>query len=278
MKEIVFNCKLKFIKCKKLLKILIVIACIIIFLIVLYFFLPLYSKLSAETKAVITALAGALVGGFCSLGGSIWVNSQQVKQKNKISLNDLVYKPLYDELLKNKQSYDNDKKYSSHINVLNDSKSGNYHNHYEWEKIKNNNKYILVPKDIKNTMNELESIIVEYNKVKISSETVKYFNTLLDKYGLENIKTISTMSDYKYFILNKKENDFFNLFKGQEDKKHEIDQELKLKLNKEFMKECFDLPSVEKARKLYDEYICYQNNIIKLLAEDIKSISDRYGN
>ena len=83
------------------------IACIVL-LIILILMLIIFNKFSildkiknwdGETIAVAGTLLGAIIGGIFTLIGSIYVNKKQIKAQTNIKKKNLIYKPLYDELM-----------------------------------------------------------------------------------------------------------------------------------------------------------------------------------
>ena len=58
-------------------------------------------KFSSEAIGVTGTLLGAFIGGFFSLAGSVWVAKMQNKAQREVLKKNIIYKPLYDELIKN---------------------------------------------------------------------------------------------------------------------------------------------------------------------------------
>lgn len=56
-------------------------------------------KVSPSMVGVIGAVIGAIVAGVLALFGSIYVHNNQMKSKSAIFRKNVIYKPLYDELI-----------------------------------------------------------------------------------------------------------------------------------------------------------------------------------
>lgn len=54
---------------------------------------------NAGLFGVVGTLLGAFIGGVFSLMGSVWVNNKQQKAAQNIKRKNIIYSPLYDELI-----------------------------------------------------------------------------------------------------------------------------------------------------------------------------------
>lgn len=78
------------------------------------------NNLDSTKIGVLGTLFGALIGGTMSLFGSVWVNSKQQKAKKYIMRKNLIYSPLYDELVKRKEEAFSEQKYPTDVKFVKD--------------------------------------------------------------------------------------------------------------------------------------------------------------
>lgn len=95
---------------------------IIFTFVVIFFLVKIYKsynfkriKNNPTTFGVIATLLGAVIGGVFTLLGSIWVNKREQKSIYNLRRKNIIYNPLYDELINIKSNILEKNQYSSHI-------------------------------------------------------------------------------------------------------------------------------------------------------------------
>lgn len=162
---------------------LMIIAVICGFLIMIYILLKTKQDFITEVyeynignSELYSALMGTIIGGAISLISSIWVSNRQIKIAAEIKRKEEIYKPLYNEMLVLEQVMFNPDIYFHKIYF-----SKNYKveapNYLEWNKIKYSTYYIEIDNVLKNKMDELMNIIIEYNDM-YSKSTFELENIL----------------------------------------------------------------------------------------------------
>ena len=114
---------------------------------------------------VIGTIIGAIVGGVFTLLGSFLVNSKQVKAQNRKRQKDIIYKPLYDELIRihNVELINNP--YPQVVFFRDNDPSFYYSVNYSaWDRVKADSRYLEVDKHLKIQMEKFFASAVEYNK------------------------------------------------------------------------------------------------------------------
>lgn len=108
-------------------------------------------------------LLGAVIGGFLSLMGSLWINSKQQRATQNIKKKNVIYSSLYDELVD----------IQNRILVLNpypnyvvfekgDQTMTPYPQFSAWGRLKADTRYLEVPNILVKKMEQLESAIQKY--------------------------------------------------------------------------------------------------------------------
>lgn len=108
-------------------------------------------------------LLGAVIGGFLSLMGSLWINSKQQRATQNIKKKNVIYSSLYDELVD----------IQNRILVLNpypnyvvfekgDQTMTPYLQFSAWGRLKADTRYLEVPNILVKKMEQLESAIQKY--------------------------------------------------------------------------------------------------------------------
>lgn len=120
-------------------------------------------KLDPTKIGVLGTLFGALIGGIMSLFGSVWVNSKQQKAVQTIKRKNLIYSPLYDELMKKQEEIFLSKRYPSRVEFAKEAvKYTPWPCYSAWERIKSDTRYLEVPEKLKDQMESLECAIQDY--------------------------------------------------------------------------------------------------------------------
>ena len=137
-----------------------------------------------------SALLGALVGGFFSLTGSIGVAKMQQKSQREILKKNTIYKPLYDELMKNddilrsKNPFPMDVWCDTNPRTIVESPS-----FAAWNRIQRDNRLLDVPESIQTQMNDLEETIERYLRLRrgVGTPVQKICYETLKAQGKENV-------------------------------------------------------------------------------------------
>ena len=141
-------------------------ACVLIG-IVLYFaaqaYKGIYPNISETSKGIIGTLLGALVGGSFTLVGSLTINKRAQKTINAIKRKNVIYKPLYDELIEiHKRTLPSDP-YPDYVGLDKDSRQlYGCPNYTAWGRIKNDARYFEVPPKLTKAMEKLYDAIKTY--------------------------------------------------------------------------------------------------------------------
>lgn len=121
------------------------------------------NNMDSTKVSVLGTLFGALIGGTMSLFGSVWVNSKQQKAAQTIKRKNLIYSPLYDELMKKQEEIFLSKRYPSRVEFAKEAvKYTPWPCYSAWERIKSDTRYLEVPENLKDQMESLECAIQNY--------------------------------------------------------------------------------------------------------------------
>lgn len=137
-----------------------------------------------------SALLGALVGGFFSLAGSIGVAKMQQKSQREILKKNTIYKPLYDELMKNDDILRSENPFPMEVwcdtNPRTIVESPSF---AAWNRIQRDNRLLDVPESIQTQMNDLEETIERYLRLRrgVGTPVQKICYETLKAQGKENV-------------------------------------------------------------------------------------------
>ena len=124
-----------------------------------------YSKISETTKGIIGTLLGAIVGGFFTLAGSLVINKNAQKATNAIKRKNVIYKPLYDELMEVHTEILPNNPYPHFINFEKGQQTMIKHPQYTvWGRIKKDARIFEVPAKLNKVMDELYKAIEKYQE------------------------------------------------------------------------------------------------------------------
>lgn len=151
----------------------------IIFTFVIIFFLVKIYKSYNFTKitnnpttfGVIATLLGAVIGGVFTLLGSIWVNKREQKSIYNLRRKNIIYSPLYDELINIKRNILEKNQYPVYIAFGIGQQTIIPHPQYSaWDRIKNDTRYLEVPLLLKDQMEKLYDTLREYISIRNSAD------------------------------------------------------------------------------------------------------------
>ena len=150
-----------------------------------------------------SALLGTLVGGFFSLAGSVGVAKMQQKAQKEVLRKNTIYKPLYDELIKNDRMLTQESPYPRSIKLNNERLS------FEpalqfciWTKIKDDSRFLEMPEAISKRMIELQQLAEDFIEVMRTAVIAldECWKESQIKFGIEPAD-YSSMSEWEIAII-----------------------------------------------------------------------------
>ena len=122
-----------------------------------------YSEISETSKGIVGTFLGAVVGGCFTLLGSLSINKNAQKAVNAIKRKNIIYKPLYDELMNIHSEILPAYPYPAFIDFKKDLQTLQNHPQYTvWGRIKKDARIFEIPKRLKDGMEELYKVIEVY--------------------------------------------------------------------------------------------------------------------
>lgn len=270
--------KLFLLKYKKIISILL----LIVFAIILSFgFCKVSSKMIIENPTVfgvIGTLVGAVIGGFFSLMGSVWVNSKQQRATQNIKRKNVIYSPLYDELVDIQDRILQQNPYPRYIAFEKETQTIiPYPQFLAWKRIKADSRYLEVPNILIKQMDELENVIHRYLEVrqKVSDEVQAILNDILKENELK-ICCIRNIGDViSSDILSNNKIDIYN--KAMEyGREKQLDDDIRMDVNKKIYDRCDKNITVLEVRKRYGDWMKIQQETIEILGLLIKQVLLKY--
>lgn len=133
------------------------------------------SKLSDTNFAVLGTLLGAIVGGVFTLIGTNYTNKQHLKAQTQIKKKNLIYKPLYDELVEIQNQIFVSNPFPQHININKHEMvlPKNSPQYTVWDRIKDDSRYLETPNHLKKEMEKL------YQSIYLYTESMQGINEIL---------------------------------------------------------------------------------------------------
>jgi protein-S-isoprenylcysteine O-methyltransferase Ste14 len=279
---------MKFLKFKykilKYNKLIMVITIIIISVIISYFsqdILRLRALENPSLLGVYGTLLGALIGGTFTLIGSVWVNNRHIKAQTNIKRKNLIYRPLYDEIVEIHNIILVENPFPNYVVFEKRQQTMTRHPQYTaWQRIQNDTRILQTPDILRNQLNKLYASIEDYLKNRyVVNEVIK---GTLNKILIEEINLscpITNIGDViSHDILLDNNKNFFvdkSLFFNEEDIKEFTQEKLEL-VNIKIYEECSQLKEVVKIKQLYNKWLQEQENTIELLSILIKTINLKY--
>lgn len=240
-------------------------------------------KVSPSMVGVIGAVIGAIVAGVLALFGSIYVHNNQMKSKSAIFRKNVIYKPLYDELIEIKNILKDKNPYPTYVTFSKGQQTLTPHPQFSaWGRIKNDSRLIQTPQYLADGFEKLYEAVYEYLngfsdacadiQDKINEILFEKHNT---KCTIQNLGS-AVISD---IILKKKPRgtllkDYIDPY-ALESRKSITDDEL-LELDDLVYEECHRLESVKKLIVSYNGWLDKQDELITTLRTLIKLISIKY--
>ena len=258
---------------------------IIFTFIVVIFLLKLYKSYNLTiitndptTFSVIATLLGAVIGGVFTLLGSIWVNKREQKSVYNLRRKNIIYSPLYDELINIKCNILEKNQYPGYIDFGIGQQTIIPHPQYSaWDRIKNDTRYLEVPLLLKDQMEKLYDKLREYISIRNSAnaEIKEIVNKVLVMNGLEPSTIINLGDVLSSDILQGEDVDIFNeIYISKEN--CNISKELVKKINLQVLNLANELSSLNNIRRVYILWMQEQDKAIEILSLLIKEIMQKY--
>lgn len=230
-------------------------------------------QLSVE-EGSFSALLGALVGGFFSLAGSIGVAKMQQKSQREILKKNTIYKPLYDELMKNDDILRSENPFPMEVwcdtNPRTIVESPSF---AAWNRIQRDNRLLDVPESIQTQMNDLEETIERYLRLRrgVGIPVQKICYETLKAQGKEDVLFTNIGDMVSGAVLNT-DIDRVLEYITEYNNKTEDDE----KIAQEIYNACLETEDIRKTKELQKKWRDMQNGILDELAMRIKYISMKY--
>lgn len=162
---------------------------------------------------VLGTLLGAIIGGVFSLMGSVWVNSKQQRAVQNIKRKNVIYSPLYDELVDIQNSILEQNPYPNYIVFKKDRQTILPHPQFSaWSRIKADTRYLEVPDLLRKQMDKLENSIHEYQEIRgiVNDEIKDILNSVLVDNGLSPCTIINIGEVISRDILSNRHIDIYH--------------------------------------------------------------------
>lgn len=258
---------------------------IIFTFVVIFFLVKIYKSYNftkitnnPTTFGVIATLLGAVIGGVFTLLGSIWVNKREQKSIYNLRRKNIIYSPLYDELINIKMNILEKNQYPSYIVFGIRQQTIIPHPQYSaWDRIKNDTRYLEVPLLLKYQMEKLYDTLREYISIRNSAdaEIKEIVNKVLVMNGFEPSTIINLGEVLSSDILQGKDVDIFNEIYFSKEKCNISKEEVK-KINLQILNFAHELSSLNNIRRVYTIWMQEQDKAIEILSLLIKEIMQKY--
>lgn len=235
-------------------------------------------SLDAAAIGVIGTLLGAVVGGIFTLIGSVYVNKRQQHAQFDIKRKNIIYKPIYDELVDIKENILSENPYPNYI-VFSTERQGMYRipQYTAWGRIKNDSRYLETPEVLKEEMESLYKTIHRYigNRSRVGEEVGNIFKQVLKENGTgTNIVNIG--DSISGHILSEDNYDLCDSFDFHTNDKGQIPEVKRKKINQETIMKANNCMIVKDTRAAYKEMLNQQDKTIDLLSKMIEIVTFKY--
>ncbi len=258
---------------------------IIFTFVVIFFLVKIYKSYNftkitnnPTTFGVIATLLGAVIGGVFTLLGSIWVNKREQKSIYNLRRKNIIYSPLYDELINIKRNILGKNQYPGYIVFGIGQQTSIPHPQYSaWDRIKNDTRYLEVPLLLKDQMEKLYDTLREYISIRNSAnaEIKEIVNKVLVMNGFESSTIINLGEVLSSDILQGKDVDIFNEIYFSKENCNISKEEVK-KINLQILNFANELSSLNNIRRVYTIWMQEQDKAIEILSLLIKEIMQKY--
>lgn len=250
-------------------------------LLTLYIFYPLRNSninISDSMIGIFGAILGAIVGGILTLIGSVYVHNNQMKSKSAIQRKNVIYKPLYDELIEIRNILERNP-FPTYITFSKGPQTIKPHPQFSaWGRIKNDSRLIQTPKYLADGMDSLYEAVFKYLEMfpVASSEIQDKINEILlrkhkTQFTLQNLGDVIIAN----LILKSKQRgsllkEYVDL--GLKSGKSLTNDEI-LEIEDLVYEECHQLDSVKQLIVSYNKWNKTQEEMINTLKDLIELIS-----
>lgn len=236
------------------------------------------NEINPTVIGVVGTLLGAVIGGFLSLMGSLWINSRQQCATQNIKKKNVIYSPLYDELVDIQNRILELNPYPNRIVFEKGDQTMLPHPQFSaWGRIKADTRYLEVPDILVKQMEQLENAVHKYQDIRGKGNTVvqNILNEVLQQNGLETCPIINIGEVISSDILSNMKVDIYQ--KAMEmGNKNKLDDAFKTKINEQIYEKCSNDEMVLEIRKRYDTWLKAQRETIEMLSILIKQVLLKY--
>ena len=232
------------------------------------------NDLDSTKIGVLGTLFGALIGGITSLFGSVWVNSKQQKAKKYIMRKNLIYSPLYDELVKKKEEAFSEQRYPTDVKFVKDEQRLiGLIEFSAWARIKSDTRYLEVPNELIQQMELFQETVEKY--LSALEDTTLEVETIIKEVFEENGEPVQTFdglakSVTSIIMSDKNENLYNEICLGKED------TEISKKIDAEIRKKVKENPKAKKLEEAYNSWESVHEQTIELLGLMIQRVLTKY--
>lgn len=268
---------------------ILIVATVIAVAVVLYYFYPIHVTDKVEklikkspvnlSNPVVSGLIGAFIGGVFPIIGGIHTQARQFKIKGIVLRKNVIYSPLFDELVKLKKSIPQNGEYPDQIIF---GKREKYHSSETltfdaWERIKSDVRFIEVPTYLAKALNDFQQSGEKYMELRrnASHELYNKILPLVEGTSASEMVGVLQRSGHWFFL----EDLLSEKLISEEDIKRAFhidnEQELTHKL-KECLNACKNLHSVEDVKAQYDDFRVRLDELIDVTHKMIDFIQRKY--
>lgn len=228
---------------------------------------------------LIGTLLGAVIGGVFSLLGSVTVSKQQIKAQNQIRRKNVIYKPLYDELVEIHYDILKQNPYPGIIQFQKGHQTFRPHPQFAvWGRIKSDSRYLETPRKLTRLMDKLEDEIKGYrycfDNACISINAVVDC-VLQHETGAEC--TIGNIADsILEYIMLRSTDKLFECYSDFLSPVKELNNSERLRISGIIIDECWKCESVSELNQVYQAWLQTEEQAIKLLSAMIRRVNVSY--
>ncbi len=228
---------------------------------------------------VIGTLLGAFVGGIFTLVGTVFINREQIRIQTKIRRKNVIYKPLYDELMEIHYKILKDNPYPSKVEFSKGAQTIRPDPQFSaWSRMKMDTRYLETPTKLREILNLLEDKMKEYNDYRkkivgpIQSELEHVLSEIIgdDRHKWpvgEDVVSAILIGDR--IELEKNKTWQYHL----QTEKKDIGESDKIKITDKLLKNCTENEDIKLMRQTYADWQQIEESAISLLEAMIQNIS-----
>lgn len=236
------------------------------------------AEINPTVFGVVGTLLGAVIGGFFSFTGSVWVNSKQQRAKQDIRRKEVIYSPLYDELVDIQNRILEVNPFPDYIVFQKGQQTYKPHPQFAvWGCIKGDTRYLEVPKMLINQMERLENAVHKYIDIRniASDEIQKIVEGVLMENELGNLLFPHIGDAISSDIISNRKTDTYEDVMEMATKNKE-DNENRENIDKQIFERCNENEDVLNTRKCYENWLTVQRESIEMLSLLIKQVLVKY--